>query len=123
MQCHHAARPPAARQSAAQIIAELESLFAQGWRRSIFFVDDNLIGNKGSLKTELLPGLIAWRQGKRGISFFTEASINLADDGRLLEMMAAAGFNSVFIGIETPQEQSLAECSKSRICAAISLAM
>lgn len=100
--------------SAAQIIAELDSLYAQGWRRNVFFVDDNLIGNKRSLKTELLPALIAWRQGKRGISFFTEASINLADDAQLLEMMAAAGFNSVFIGIETPEEQSLAECSKKQ---------
>jgi len=98
--------------SAPQIIAELDSLYQQGWRGHIFFVDDNLIGNKRSLKTELLPALIDWRQDKAGIPFNTEASINLADDAPLMQMMVDAGFDAVFIGIETPNEESLVECGK-----------
>jgi len=70
-----------------QIIAELDSLYAQGWRNEIFFVDDNFIGNKHFLKSDLLPALIAWRQGKRGIVFNTEASVNLAQDVTLMELM------------------------------------
>jgi radical SAM superfamily enzyme YgiQ (UPF0313 family) len=96
-----------------QIIAELEGLYKQGWRGHVFFVDDNLIGNKRSLKTELLPALIEWQKDRR-IPFFTEVSINLADDEQLMTMMFEAGFNTVFIGIETPDEHSLAECSKSQ---------
>ena len=95
-----------------QIIAELDSLYASGWRDEIFFVDDNFIGSKQFLKNELLPALIEWRRDKTGIIFFTEASINLADDQPLMEMMVEAGFNKVFIGIETPDEDCLAECSK-----------
>jgi radical SAM superfamily enzyme YgiQ (UPF0313 family) len=100
--------------SSAQIIAELDSMYALGWHRSVFFVDDNFIGNKKLLKQELLPALIKWRQGKVGYSFFTEASINLADDDELMDMMVRAGFDSVFIGIETPDEDSLAECQKNQ---------
>lgn len=95
-----------------QVIAELDSLWTRGWRGSVFFVDDNLIGNKRSLREKLLPALIQWRQGKRGFTFYTEASINLADDPELMRLMVAAGFDQVFIGIETPEEASLAECNK-----------
>jgi len=95
-----------------QVIAELDGLHAAGWHGPVFFVDDNFIGNKRHLKDELLPALIAWRQGKRGWMFFTEASINLADDPELMALMVQAGFRTVFIGIETPDEESLAECSK-----------
>ncbi|WP_054033113.1 B12-binding domain-containing radical SAM protein [Desulfatitalea tepidiphila] len=95
-----------------QIIAELDAMYAAGWRGNVFFVDDNFIGNKRSLKTHLLPALIEWRKDKKGCVFFTEASINLADDPELMEMMAKAGFDAVFIGIETPDEDSLAECCK-----------
>ena len=98
--------------SSAQVIAELDGLYAQGWRGDIFFVDDNFIGNKHFLKNDLLPALIAWRRIKPGSVFFTEASINLADDEPLMRMMVEAGFNKVFIGIETPDDESLAECSK-----------
>jgi radical SAM superfamily enzyme YgiQ (UPF0313 family) len=105
-------RPRAKR--AGQIIAELDSLYDLGWRGGVFFVDDNLIGNKKRLKSELLPALIAWRQGKAGFSFSTEVSINIADDEQLLQMMVAAGFDTVFIGIETPEEDSLAECNKKQ---------
>ncbi|MFO7605987.1 MAG: B12-binding domain-containing radical SAM protein [Desulfurivibrionaceae bacterium] len=96
----------------AQIIGELDNLYARKWRASVFFVDDNFIGNKKYLKEELLPALIDWRRNKPRITFFTEASINLADDEELMEMMATAGFDSVFIGIETPEEAGLIESNK-----------
>ncbi|MFC1525950.1 B12-binding domain-containing radical SAM protein [Candidatus Latescibacterota bacterium] len=100
--------------TADQIISELDGLRAAGWRGRVFFVDDNLIGNKRALKTELLPALIDWQRHQGSMSFYTEASINLADDPALMEMMVEAGFNMVFVGIETPDEVSLAECSKSQ---------
>jgi radical SAM superfamily enzyme YgiQ (UPF0313 family) len=100
--------------TAAQIIAELDGLYALGWRKSIFFVDDNFIGNKKQIKSEMLPALIEWRKGKKGMPFNTEASINLADDPELLRLMVEAGFDTVFVGIETPNEESLAECNKSQ---------
>jgi radical SAM superfamily enzyme YgiQ (UPF0313 family) len=100
--------------TAAQIIAELDSLYALGWRKSIFFVDDNFMGNRKHLKSEVLPALIEWRKGKTGMPFSTEASINLADDPELLRLMVQAGFDTVFVGIETPNEDSLTECSKSQ---------
>ena len=95
-----------------QIITELDLIYATGWRNGIFFVDDNFIGNKEYLKNDLLPAIIKWRHGKKGCVFFTESSINLADDPELLDMMVQAGFDSVFIGIESPDEMSLAECHK-----------
>ena len=100
--------------SAQQIITELDGLRASGWRSSVFFVDDNLIGNKKELKTDLLPALIDWQRDQPGVPFNTEVSINIADDEALLEMMVEAGFDTVFIGIETPDEDSLAECSKNQ---------
>jgi radical SAM superfamily enzyme YgiQ (UPF0313 family) len=100
--------------SAAQIIAELDSLYALGWRKSIFFVDDNFIGNKKQIKSEILPALIEWRKGKTGMPFSTEVSINLVDDEELLNLMTQAGFDTVFVGIETPNEGSLTECSKNQ---------
>jgi radical SAM superfamily enzyme YgiQ (UPF0313 family) len=98
--------------STAQVLTELNSLYVRGWRGSVFFVDDNFIGNKRHLKTELLPALIAWQQGKDGLTFYTEASIDLADDAELVELMALAGFDTVFIGIETPDQASLCEAGK-----------
>ena len=98
--------------SAEQIVAELESLYAAGWRGSVFFVDDNFIGNRKELKAEILPALIAWRQGRKDLPFNTEVTINLADDEDLLDQMVRAGFDSVFVGIETPDEKGLAECHK-----------
>ncbi len=100
--------------TAAQIIAELDSLYAQGWRSEVFFVDDNFIGNRRQLKDEILPALRAWGAREKGFSFETEVSINLADDDELVKAMVDAGFDTVFIGIETPDEDSLAECSKSQ---------
>jgi radical SAM superfamily enzyme YgiQ (UPF0313 family) len=98
--------------SSEQVIFELDSLYDRGWRGGIFFVDDNFIGNKGYLKKQMLPALIEWRKDKLGVPFYTQATANLADDQDLLEMMVNAGFEEVFIGIETPEEKSLAECNK-----------
>ena len=100
--------------TAEQMIAELDGLYNLGWRGPVFFVDDNFIGNKAYLKAHLLPALIQWQEGKRGIPFSTEASVNLADDQPLMEMMVKAGFDTVFIGIETPNEESLTECNKQQ---------
>jgi radical SAM superfamily enzyme YgiQ (UPF0313 family) len=85
-----------------------------GWRGQIFFVDDNFIGNKKYLLAELLPALIEWQKDKKHIRFNTESSVNLVDNELLMEMMVAAGFDSVFIGIETPAEAGLAECNKKQ---------
>ena len=95
-----------------QIILELDKLHSLGWSGGVFFVDDNLIGHRKALKQELLPALLKWRRGKSGMTFSTQASINLADDEELIDMMVEVGFRSVFIGIETPNEESLAECNK-----------
>ena len=97
-----------------QLIAELDKIYNLGWRRGIFIVDDNFIGNKRILKEEVLPAMIEWRKGKKGCLFTTEASVNLSDDNELIEMMVKAGFSQVFIGIETPDDVALAECSKSQ---------
>lgn len=97
-----------------QVIAELDGLRAAGWRHGVFFVDDNLIGNKKAARTELLPALIDY-QGTHpvdGMPFNTQASINMADDPEMLELLSRAGFDTVFIGIETPDADSLAECGK-----------
>jgi radical SAM superfamily enzyme YgiQ (UPF0313 family) len=100
--------------TAAQIVAELDRLYALGWHKNVFFVDDNFIGNKKEIKSEVLPALIEWRKGKSGMAFNTEVSINLADDPELLSLMTRAGFDTVFVGIETPNEDSLVECSKNQ---------
>ena len=99
--------------SETQIISELEDLYSQGWRGDIFFVDDNFVGRKRKLKEEILPAIIEWMERKRHpFSFYTEASIDLSDDDELMQCMVKAGFTSVFVGIETPNEESLVECNK-----------
>jgi len=98
-----------------QIITELQTLYNLGARGDIFFVDDNFIGNKNVLKNDLLPVLIEWVNAHGNpFSFSTEASINLSDDKELMSLMTQAGFSSVFVGIETPQETSLEECKKTQ---------
>jgi radical SAM superfamily enzyme YgiQ (UPF0313 family) len=96
----------------AQVIAELEALRTRGWRDMVFIVDDNFIGNRKRTRA-LLEAIIAWRRATgTGIGFLTEASVNLADDAVLLERMVEAGFKKVFVGIETPVPEALAECNK-----------
>lgn len=80
---------------------------------NVFFVDDKFIGNKKKLKTEVLPAVNKWAlTRKHSFKFRTEASINLADEHDLMRSMVSAGFNSVFVGIETPNEERLEECNK-----------
>jgi radical SAM superfamily enzyme YgiQ (UPF0313 family) len=96
-----------------QILSELEAIYNQGYRGSIFIVDDNFIGNKKKLKAEILPAMTQWMEERKyPFTFLTEASINLADDEELMRMMSDAGFNNVFVGIESPNEESLVECNK-----------
>jgi radical SAM superfamily enzyme YgiQ (UPF0313 family) len=96
-----------------QLISELNSLYDAGWRGNVFMVDDNFIGNRRKLKQETLPALIDWCQEKDyPYNFTTESSINLADDEELMDLMIEAGFYHTFIGIETPNYDSLEECGK-----------
>lgn len=95
-----------------QLIGELEALRQQGWKDMVFIVDDNFIGDKKRTKM-LLREMVAWRERVQpSMGFFTEASVNLADDPELCELMAKAGFKKVFVGIETPSPESLQECHK-----------
>ena len=95
-----------------QLCAELAALEQRGFRGSIFLVDDNFIGNKKNAKAMLLE-LAAWnRTHKHPFRYYTEASINLADDAELLERMSEAGFFHVFIGIETPDAKLLKTTQK-----------
>ncbi len=96
-----------------QIIRELQAMYEKGWRESIFFVDDNFIAHKSYLKKNLLPRLIEWQESKKNTTkFYTECSINIADDQELMDLMVKAGFNQVFIGIETPNHTALEACGK-----------
>ena len=96
----------------AQVVRELEALRQRGWRDMVFIVDDNFIGNRKRSK-ELLRELIAWRvRANPKMGFLTEASVNLADDAELCELMVQAGFKKVFLGIETPSPAGLEECNK-----------
>jgi radical SAM superfamily enzyme YgiQ (UPF0313 family) len=97
--------------SSAQVLAELDALRAQKLRQ-VFIVDDNLIGNKKAIKA-ILKEVIAWQQ-KNGfpLCFMTEASIDLADDPELMQLMASANIVAVFVGIESTNEDSLRETKK-----------
>ncbi len=96
-----------------QIIEELETLYNLNWRGPVSIVDDNFIGNKNEVKNNLLPDMKNWMQlHKFPFTFNTETSINLADDEELMSLMVETGFNSTFIGIETPEEKSLHYCNK-----------
>jgi radical SAM superfamily enzyme YgiQ (UPF0313 family) len=96
----------------AQLVAELDALQERGWKDMVFVVDDNFIGNK-KLTKALLREMVEWRTRTRSkLGFLTEASVNLADDTELCELMVQAGFKKVFLGIETPSVESLEECRK-----------
>jgi radical SAM superfamily enzyme YgiQ (UPF0313 family) len=95
-----------------QLLAELQCLYDLGWRRSIFMVDDNFIGNKRNVKL-LLKALKPWMaEHNFPFRFNTEASIDIASDSELMELMVECNFNAVFLGIETPDEASLALTQK-----------
>src|SRR5919202_3080553 len=97
-----------------QVLAEFDALRNLGWKGTVFIVDDNFIGNKKNVR-QLLPELAQW-QKRNGYPFslITESSVNLADDEPLLAAMRDAGFRRVFLGIETPVEESLQEAQKSQ---------
>lgn len=98
----------------AQMIAEFQALYDAGWRRAIFVVDDNFIGNKVEVK-KMLRELIRWQKARQyPHMLLTEASLNLADDAELMQLMSAANFSKVFLGIETPCLDSLRECGKKQ---------
>ncbi|HOW65683.1 MAG TPA: DUF4070 domain-containing protein [Candidatus Paceibacterota bacterium] len=97
---------------ASQLVAELETLRQQGWKDMVFLVDDNFIGNRKNTR-DLLLEMIRWReQTGHTMGFLTEASVNLADDSELCDLMVKAGFKKVFIGLETPSLEALVECRK-----------
>jgi radical SAM superfamily enzyme YgiQ (UPF0313 family) len=99
-----------------QFLRELQSIYDRGWRGSLFIVDDNFIGNRIAIK-KMLPHVIEWMKNHDyPFEFFTEASINIVDDEKLVHLMVEAGFKQVFIGLETPNEESLKECSKNHNC-------
>jgi len=97
-----------------QMVAELDALYALGWRGSVFLVDDNFIGNRREA-LRLLPAIAAW-QRQRGYPFglFTEASVNLAQHEPLMDAMVDAGFNMVFLGIESPNPEALKLTKKTQ---------
>ncbi len=95
-----------------QIIAEVQAVYDLGFRGEIFLVDDNFIGNQKNVKL-MLPELIAWQKAHNyPYWLYTEASINLADDDEMLKLMGEANFHSVFIGLESPSQESLRETRK-----------
>jgi radical SAM superfamily enzyme YgiQ (UPF0313 family) len=94
-----------------QVLAELEAFQRAGFR-IVFVVDDNLIGNKKAIKP-ILRDIVRWQQERAyPLTLFTEASLDLAEDDELMELMGLANFQNVFIGIETPNEDSLRETKK-----------
>ncbi|MGH8559885.1 MAG: B12-binding domain-containing radical SAM protein, partial [Methylococcales bacterium] len=99
----------------AQMIAELEAFGDIDRFGMVVFADDNLMGNKKILKSDLLPALIEWRKRKKlVVTFATQITINLADDPELMDLMIQAGFQNIFIGIETPDDEGLEACKKSQ---------
>jgi len=101
--------------SVATLLKELDFLFDLGWRGPLFIVDDNFIGNKKRVKAELLPALKAWQiEHDYPYHFYTEASIDMGRDEKLLTAMREVGFNQVFIGVETPDPKGLEESGKTQ---------
>ena len=98
--------------SSQQVLAELDALQSSGWRGPVFIVDDNLIGMRKQVTDDLLPAMARWQKAHGPVPLQTQVSIDLADDPHLVQLMCDAGFDTVFIGIETPDEASLSECGK-----------
>ena len=100
---------------ASQIITELDKILSLGNPGLILFADDNLIGNKRDLTKNLLPALIEWRRKhKKAPGFATQVTVNLADDEKMMQQMIDAGFRHIFVGIESPEEDSLEVCKKTQ---------
>jgi len=98
----------------AQLLAEMTILHDEGWRGSLFVVDDNFIGNRREVRA-LLPQIAAWQRARDyPFTLFTEATIDLAEDERLMDGMVDAGFNMVFLGIETPDRCTLQSVGKTQ---------
>ncbi|MFP4467223.1 MAG: B12-binding domain-containing radical SAM protein [Candidatus Goldiibacteriota bacterium] len=97
-----------------RVISELEGLYLSGWRGSVFIVDDNFIGNRAKV-IKILEQIIEWMEKRKSpFSFYTEASVNLAQDEELMLLMRKANFDCVFVGIETPDAESLQSCGKTQ---------
>jgi len=95
-----------------QVLAELDLLYELGWRGSLFFVDDNFIGNRPAVR-RLLPAVAAWQEAHgRPFDLYTEASLDLARHPEMVREMVVAGFSAVFVGIETPSREALQACGK-----------
>lgn len=98
-----------------QIVRELESIPDLHKFGVIFFADDNLIGNKKLVKEDLLPRLKEWQEGRKQKAYFaTQLTVNLADDDEMIDKLQDAGFGNIFIGLETPDEDTLASCRKKQ---------
>jgi len=96
-----------------QVLEELEALYKWGWRGGVFFVDDNFIGNKRQVEKEILPSIIEWqKKRKQPFLFNTQVSIDVADKPEIIDLMVKAGITTLFIGIESPDADSLEECNK-----------
>jgi radical SAM superfamily enzyme YgiQ (UPF0313 family) len=95
-----------------QIIAELETLYRLGWRRTVFFSDDNFIGNKEHARA-ILNRLIPWMQEHgEPFGFWTQTSVNLGNDREMIDLLTAANFAYVFLGVETPEQDILRAAGK-----------
>lgn len=96
-----------------QVVAELDALYRHGWRGHVFVCDDNFLGNKRKIRSEVLPAITEWMQANNYPFVLTAAvSIDLADDEEIMDLMVKAGFDRVTVGIESPNDASLAECNK-----------
>jgi len=98
-----------------QVINELEVLYDLNYRGYVLIVDDNFIGDRKEVKNTLLPAMLEWMERHDFPFYFkTQATVDLADDAELLSLMVKVGFRLIFIGIETPEEESLKECNKNQ---------
>lgn len=97
---------------AGQVIAELDAIYNTGWRSGVFIVDDNFVGNRKKVKI-ILNEISHWmKEHNRPFTLSTEASITIADDIEIINLLKESNFSGVFVGIETPEEESLKSCGK-----------